>query len=406
MIITDVNFNRISEITEMVTMGQTGYMSILDSQGHYIYHPNRYYLGKKAEFKSIETIVSNGNGSLEVRDKKRELLTYSHSSNLGWTLLTLVPYNELTKGSQVIGKSIFIVTIITLSIAYIIGIFFASSIIRPIKRLQHYLKKVEVGEFNDKIDVESKDEIGMLHQGFNRMVTHLKELLDEIYFTKLNETEMNLRQKEMELRVLQSQMNPHFLYNSLETIRGMALEKDMDDIASMSSALSKLLRYNLKESSHIISVEDELEVCKLYLQIQKYRFEDRLDFDITMPDWALQQKIPKFSLQPIIENCVQHGVDPSFGQTRIQIRALSKSNDYFVIEVEDNGPGFEEGALQSIHYDLQYKDVSKGGSQIGVVNVHRRIEYLFGAGFGLWIESERHKGTKVVIRLPLEGTSK
>jgi two-component system sensor histidine kinase YesM len=406
MIITDVNFNRISEITEMVTMGQTGYMSILDSQGHYIYHPNRYYLGKKAEFKSIETIVSNGNGSLEVRDKKRELLTYSHSSNLGWTLLTLVPYNELTKGSQVIGKSIFIVTIITLSIAYIIGIFFASSIIRPIKRLQHYLKKVEVGEFNDKIDVESKDEIGMLHQGFNRMVTHLKELLDEIYFTKLNETEMNLRQKEMELRVLQSQMNPHFLYNSLETIRGMALEKDMDDIASMSSALSKLLRYNLKESSHIISVEGELEVCKLYLQIQKYRFEDRLDFDITMPDWALQQKIPKFSLQPIIENCVQHGVDPSFGQTRIQIRALSKSNDYFVIEVEDNGPGFEEGALQSIHYDLQYKDVSKGGSQIGVVNVHRRIEYLFGAGFGLWIESERHKGTKVVIRLPLEGTSK
>jgi two-component system sensor histidine kinase YesM len=246
----------------------------------------------------------------------------------------------------------------------------------------------------------------MLHQGFNRMVTHLKELLDEIYFTKLNETEMNLRQKEMELRVLQSQMNPHFLYNSLETIRGMALEKDMDDIASMSSALSKLLRYNLKESSHIISVEGELEVCKLYLQIQKYRFEDRLDFDITMPDWALQQKIPKFSLQPIIENCVQHGVDPSFGQTRIQIRALSKSNDYFVIEVEDNGPGFEEGALQSIHYDLQYKDVSKGGSQIGVVNVHRRIEYLFGAGFGLWIESERHKGTKVVIRLPLEGTSK
>lgn len=403
MIITDINFNRISEITEMVTMGKTGYMSILDSQGHYVYHPDIHELGQKAKFNSLESILENqSHGSFILDNKKRELLTYSYSSNLGWTMLTLVPYNELTQGSQIIRKSIFWVTIIALIITYLIGITFASSIIRPIKRLQKFMRKVETGDFDEQIEVVSKDEIGMLYQGFNRMVIQLKQLLDEIYDTKLKETEMNLRQKEMELHVLQSQLNPHFLYNSLETIRGMALEKDMDDIASMSAALSRLLRYNLKESSQLITVKDELEVCKLYLQIQKYRFEDRLDFSIDLPDWALKQKIPKFSLQPIIENCIHHGVALTFNQTIIQVRALKETTDSIILEVEDNGPGMDEAVLQMIHHDLQFKDITKGGSQIGVVNVHRRIEHLFGSEYGLWIESECKKGTKVSIRLPME----
>lgn len=402
MIITDINFNRISEITEMVTMGKTGYMSILDSQGHYVYHPDTHELGHRAKFHSLESILENqSHGSFILDNKKSELLTYSYSSNLGWTMLTLVPYNELTQGSQIIRKSIFGVTIIALIITYLIGITFASSIIRPIKRLQKFMRKVETGDFNEQIEVVSKDEIGMLYQGFNRMVIQLKQLLDEIYYTKLKETEMNLRQKEMELHVLQSQLNPHFLYNSLETIRGMALEKDMDDIASMSAALSRLLRYNLKESSQLITIKDELEVCELYLQIQKYRFEDRLDFSIDLPDWALKQKIPKFSLQPIIENCIHHGVALTFNQTIIQIRALKETTDSIILEVEDNGPGLDEEVLQMIHHDLQYKDITKGGSQIGVVNVHRRIEYLFGSEYGLWIESECRKGTKVAIRLPM-----
>lgn len=398
MIITDVNFNRIGEITEMVTMGQTGYMSILDSQGHYVYHPMLSQLGKKAE---INSTFSKEHGSLVVEDKEKEFLTYSHSTKLGWTMLTRVPYIELTQSSQGIRKAILLVTIITLIIAYIIGIAFASSIIRPIKRLQQYMRKVEMGKFNETIDVESKDEIGMLQQGFNRMVMHLKMLLEEIYHTKLNETKMDLRQKEMELRVLQSQMNPHFLYNSLETIRGMALENEMDDIAEMSSALSRLLRYNLKESSHTISIKEELEVCALYLQIQKYRFEERLCFEIDIPSWVLEQKIPKFSLQPIIENSVNHGVALSFDQTCIHITVSEETSDSFILEVRDNGPGIDEKILQSILQDLQFKDVTKGGSQIGVVNVHRRIECLFGSGYGLWIESLTRKGTKVSIRLPI-----
>lgn len=401
MIIIDVNFKKIREIANMVTVGRTGYMSILDAKGHYVYHPDLEYLGKKARFESTDDMLSERSGSFSVERENKELLTFSRSDDLGWTMLTLIPYREITQGSHNIRNNILWVTLITLSVAYLLGANFATSIIRPIKRLQQFVKKVEKGDFSDKVIVESRDEIGALSQGFNNMVDRLTQLLDEIYYSKLKETETNLRQKEMELRVLQSQISPHFLYNALETMRGMALEKDMDDIAEISSSLSRLLRYNLKESSPTLSIRDELEVCRLYLQIQKYRFEERLAYEIDMPDWMLDYKIPKFSLQPIIENCIHHGVDPSSGQTCIHIRAYQESEKAYVIQIEDNGPGMEQSLLYSIHHDLAHRDISMGGSQIGVVNVHRRIEYLFGPGYGLWIDSEHQKGTQVCLRLPL-----
>ena len=402
MIIIDVNFKKIREIADMVTVGRTGYMSILDAKGHYVFHPKLNLIGERAPFHTLPTLLSETSGSLLVGDKSKELLTFSRSGDLGWTMLTLVPYQEITQGSQNIRQYILWVALIALCIAYPLGFTFASSIIRPIKRLQRFVKKVERGDFSDKVIVESKDEIGVLSQGFNHMVDRLTKLLEEISDAKLKETEANLRQKEMELRILQSQINPHFLYNALETMRGMALEADMDDIAEIGASLSRLLRYNLKESSPTITVQEELEVCRLYLQIQKYRFEERLDYEIDMPVWTLQNKIPKFSLQPIIENCIHHGVDPSLRQTSIRIRAYKESESKYVIEISDSGPGIEPQRLYSILHDLQYRDISMGGSRIGVVNVHRRIEYLFGQGYGLWIDSEQTKGTKVFIRLPLE----
>jgi two-component system sensor histidine kinase YesM len=173
----------------------------------------------------------------------------------------------------------------------------------------------------------------------------------------------------------------------------------------MSSALSRLLRFNLKESSHTITLKEELEVCKLYLQIQKYRYEDRLDFQLDISEWALEHHIPKFSLQPIIENCVNHGVDCSFAKTIICIRTYQETDQSYVIEIEDDGPGIEEGVLNLINHNLEYRDVTKGGSQIGIVNVHRRIEYLFGPGYGLRVASIPSVGTKISIRLPIENNA-
>ncbi|MEI7026632.1 sensor histidine kinase [Paenibacillus sp. y28] len=399
-IIIDVNFKRLQEIAEKVTIGRSGYMVILDSQGHYVYHPDMNELGKIAQYDSLDLLYRQESGTVVTQMPKREFLTFSHSSFLDWTLVTVMPYDELVKEGAYMGRAILLTVVIALCGAYLLGIGFAASLIRPIRRLQQVMRRVEIGDFSQQVEVESTDEIGQLSYGFNKMIVKLGELLEEIYFSRLRETEMTLRQKETELKVLQSQINPHFLYNSLETIRGMALEKELDDIADMSSSLARLLRYNLRNSSPSVSVRDELQVCELYLRIQKHRFEERLEFEMDIPEWAMDQQIVKFSLQPLVENCIIHGMEPAAGMTRIRITALRIGSAAFGIRIQDTGEGIDSDKLDKIRADLRQKDIMAGGSHIGIVNVHRRISYLFGTDFGMELESRRGQGTTVTVMLP------
>ena len=211
---------------------------------------------------------------------------------------------------------------------------------------------------------------------------------------------MSLAQKEMELKVLQSQINPHFLCNSLETIRGMALEQDMGDIAAMSASLGTLLRYNLKTVSPTVTLREEINFCTVYLRIQQFRFEKNVKYCFAIPEWAMNAMIVKFSLQPLVENCFVHSVGSGPEPTRITISA-SREDDNLVIRVADTGIGMAETMLDKIKNDLATKDITAGGSHIGIVNVHRRIINLFGEGYGVSVDSRPGAGTTVLVRMPL-----
>lgn len=399
MLITDINFKRFQEIADKVSIGRSGVMFILDVQGHYVYNPNPALLGQNANLENLDKLRGNS-GSLITSGK--ELWTYSHSWFLGWTLVTSRPYEEITQGVSHIGRTIFWTTGIALLIAYVLGILVTSSIIQPIRRLQRFMKRVEIGDFSNQIAIESRDEIGMLSRGFNQMVVRLKELLDEAYFSKLRETQMSLRQKEIELKMLQSQINPHFLYNSLETIRGMALEHDMDHIADMSVSVAKLLRYNLKETAPTVPLRSEISVCELYLRIQKYRFEEKIIYEFDIPEWALVQPIVRFSLQPIVENCVVHGLEPSAETTKITIWAeKAPEPDAYLICISDTGKGIDVASLEKLNFEFSQKDTSSDDSRIGILNVHRRIQHICGDVYGLRLQSNEGGGTLVIVRLPL-----
>ncbi|MFJ5715828.1 sensor histidine kinase [Neobacillus sp. NPDC093127] len=402
MIVMDVNFKRFREIAEKVNIGRSGYLSIIDSEGNYVYHPNMSKLGNYADYENLSDILYGNSNSFVTTKGPKELLTYSHSSFLGWTLVTSIPYSELIQGTGFIRQTILFTAIISLVAASLFGIGYAGSIIKPVRRLYSYMKKVEAGDFAGHIQVESKDEIGMLVHGFNTMVIRLQELMDEIYLTKLRETELALRQREIEYKALQSQINPHFMYNTLETIRGMALEHSLDDISSIAASMARLLRYNLNNKGQTVTLEEELRYAEIYLRIQKYRFEDRLVYDMNIPDWAKQQLIPKFVFQPIVENSIIHGTEPTNGVIRITISVFLKpENDSYTIRIQDTGMGISEPILQKINENLEQKDVMEGGPNIGIVNVHRRIHLLFGKNFGLSIESSVEQGVAVDIKLPL-----
>ncbi|HWR39525.1 MAG TPA: histidine kinase [Patescibacteria group bacterium] len=404
VLMIDINFRRIQELAEKVNWGRNRRFYIIDSIGHYVYHPDVTQLGNKAVFAGAETLMQKnpGAGSLTTPGKDPRLLTYSYSENLGWTSYTLVSLGELLKGATYIGKTIFGTVAVALGIAYLLGAYLAATIIRPVRRMQGFVKRVETGDFSGRLPVESNDELGQLSQGFNNMVQRLKDLLEEVYFSRLRETEASLRQKEMELKILQSQINPHFLCNSLETIRGMALDKDMDDIASMSASLSQLLRYNLKNASPTVMLREEIKFCEVYLRIQQFRFDKQVSYRFDIPEWAWDLNVVKFSLQPLVENCFLHAVEKDGCPTEILI-AVTKENDaVWRIEVIDTGVGIAPDLLCQIRSGLARNACSSAdGTRIGVCNVHCRIVNLYGEDYGVQVYSQVGEGTRVVVRLPL-----
>ncbi|MEH7235042.1 cache domain-containing sensor histidine kinase [Bacillus sp. JJ1562] len=398
MLILDVNYRRMHDIVNRVRPGHSGYLYILDDSGRYVYHPNNEKIGEMAS--STERNIDASDHYF--LNKKEDLfLTWSKSDVLNWQFVTHIHYSELMQGANSIRNTLFFTSIVFIIIAYLMSLGLATSLIKPLKRLHRFIRKVEVGDFTGKVPVVSKDEIGMLTHGFNNMVEKLDVLMDEVYTSKLKEIEMNLRQKETELKMLQAQINPHFLYNSLDTIRGMALERDMDDISIMVESLAQLLRYNIKEEAATVTIKQELLIGEKYLKIQKYRFEEKLTYHFDIPNELLEKKIAKFTLQPLLENCIVHGLEPQNGHTNITIRSEILDSDVFVIKISDTGPGIDEEQLKKIRNLLNSDLTNDTVNHIGIMNVHKRIKHLFGNEFGIFINSSLTSGTTVGVKLPL-----
>ncbi|MEI4768651.1 sensor histidine kinase [Psychrobacillus sp. FJAT-51614] len=402
MLIIDINFKRIEEISKMVTLGKDGYFFILDSEGHYVYHPKYSKLGNKVEFMQLTNLESGKSGSVLIDNNRKELVSYSLSPKLGWSFFTAAPYQDLRVGIQQIRTAITWTIFISLIFAYLVGFYSISkSIVRPIHRLRSFMKEVEIGHLNGRVKVESNDEIGQLTAGFNKSVERLSNLLEEVYVSKLKEAEMTLNKTETELKMLQSQINPHFLYNSLETIRGMALEEGRENIANISSSLGKLLRYNLRNSLPTVSLREEIKFCEMYLKIQMIRFEDRFEYFFDIPDDVMDFDVVKFSLQPIVENCFMHSIGENSKKIKITINAQLLSKSSFNIRITDTGVGIKEEVLKELKEKLRNNSTSLGGQHIGIMNVHQRIRYLFGSEYGITINSTRGLETEVNIHLPI-----
>ncbi|MDU4962485.1 MAG: sensor histidine kinase [Sporomusaceae bacterium] len=402
LLIIDINFRRLQDIARGVNVWRNGQFFILDSQGHYVYDRNEDLLGKPAELPYLGELYQEEEGTFVSGDASR-LTTFSYSYYLNWKFVATIPYLEISKRAAQVGQTTAVTAAGALVLAYLMGLAFAQTIVRPLRRLQSYMKNVEVGQFNEKMAVESDDEIGELTRGFNRMTERLSALMEEVYFSKLRETESMLRHKELELKLLQSQVDPHFLTNSLETIRGMALAGGNEAVASMAALLGTLLRYNLRNTAPMVTLREELHFCQVYLQIQEYRFGKHCDCRYIIPGWSLELPVVKFSLQPLLENCLLHGRWPDGRPLAILIDADCQERD-LIIRVVDNGVGMDAVRLEELRVSLQKADPGPAVGSIGLRNLHRRIVNLFGEHYGLALESGPGAGTAVTIRLPVGET--
>lgn len=302
----------------------------------------------------------------------------------GWKTFTIANIDNIFPQSQVLKDSItFIVIILTVNV-FVLIILISNILTRPVNQLIRKLDLVEEDNYYIQINHKRKDEIGRLIDAINYMMRKIKKLVIEVY-------EKDLEQQKAELKALQAQINPHFLYNTLDSINWMLLSKEDYDTSKVVVSLGEIMKYAIDNNNMFVPLEEELSYLESYLTIQKNRLEEKLEYSIEYDNSVSHINVPKLIIQPIVENAVIHGMEEK-DSINISVKAFS-DNKVVRIIVLDNGKGMEETELRKIEEGVN-------NSSIGIQNVNRRLELFYGSEYRLLIESRINEGTKVIYRIP------
>ncbi|VBB05716.1 signal transduction histidine kinase internal region [Lucifera butyrica] len=365
-----------------------GSIFIIDGNKRICSHKDKAMLGKIA--RELDGIELAPDYSFSKRYINGELQYISCSPPLknGWRLVSVIPANHYQREIINLRNSIVLVAILITILAVFLAVLIARSISRPISKLSMAMAQFGQGNLTVHCPVGSKDEVGQLGASFNNMVENIHHLMQVLY-------DEQLLKRDAELKSLRMQINPHFLYNTLETINWMARMKGADEVGDMAKSLGDLMRATIS-GKDFISLQEELKGLRSYLNIQKYRYGDKFDAVIHIPEELQGLFIPKLIVQPIVENAICHGIEPALTNCTIKVSARVREA-VLVIEVEDDGVGMTAEAYEAIREHCD----SDSHSGIGINNVKRRITTLFGEEYGLSLQSEPGRGTKITIRLPV-----
>lgn len=330
------------------------------------------------------------------RDVNHQLIVASKLPFGGWTIWSRTPDADLNVELAQTQHFLFIAVAALIIVSALIASIVSRTISLPLKRMIREMKRVESGDFNGTLNVTSYREINQLTASFNRMVLRISELIERVKISSVSE-------KNAELHALQTQVNPHFLYNTLDMIYWMLDEKGDDRLGEVVLSLSRMFRYSSHwESGMEVTLREELEQTGHYLTIILTRLDGRLTVDFDIDEHWKEFKLPKMTLQPIIENAVKHGLEPLDRPGRLQVYAEPHER-YWSLVVKDNGVGMSEAAQNALTDRLQGRrpdgDGSAGG--IGILNLQSRLQHMYGEAYGIRVESEPGLGTTVFLDLPL-----
>ncbi|GLI86289.1 sensor histidine kinase YesM [Rossellomorea marisflavi] len=355
-----------------------------------------FYQNPDSEIGAINTPEKErGEGYQNERINGKDYMsTYVHSRFSDLTYYHFLPFSDITQQNAVV-KSIMVLTFLSMFILSIIVSRKAAEFIsKPLEDLSRNMKEVQSGDFEhtlERLDSDNEDEIGLLHSNFRIMIDKINDLIKENY-------KKQLMIKETEYKALQAQINPHFLYNTLDSINWMARINQQKKISVMVEALGNMMRNIISKKEALVTLKDEMEIVKHYITIQEYRFENRLNFAFHSLLDLESHSIPKLSIQPIVENAIAHGLEEMTSQCDITIYMFPKAKDIEIV-IEDNGPGMTEERIDAIYRG----EIHSKSSGIGLKNIIERIKLMFGEEYGVRIESTPGVGTKVKIIIPYSG---
>ncbi|WP_276354342.1 sensor histidine kinase [Cohnella caldifontis] len=372
---------------------------IADRQGRIVYDTGSGRIGMPVTENLKLTAKDRESGYKVIRENGRRYLVTSTSLNAApWDIYSK---NDLAKLLSD-GWKMRMYTLLFLLVSFVLAILAAQmlsvGLVTPIKRLKNAMVKVSQGYMGVQAGRLSQDEIGELGRYFNEMIARIKYLIEQVYQAELHE-------REAKLTALQAQINPHFLYNTLETINSIAAVEGVTKVSDIARALSDMFRYSTKAGGLKVFVFDEIRHIRNYLDIVSIRFEDKLSVHIDIPDELLYYKMIKLVFQPIVENAVFHGIETKRGRGELRIDARKEKED-LIFRIRDNGTGMTEEQLAAIRKRLADpvpQEQNEGGSgKVGIKNVHDRIRFYYGEAYGISLEGSLDEGTTVTVRIPAQ----
>lgn len=396
VILINLNMNKITEICNSFQEKQENFICIINDKGELVYEQQngreRFAFDEKENCQELNTALGKTKEScfrLNYRGEKY-LVTRTDMKTTGWTLVSMVPYKSVMAETMAISGVMILAVASTLIVTLLLLNRILTGVVKPLKKLEKYMVQVNPDNMDQRMEILTDDEIGHLSMKFNQMMDRIRNLKEQV----IEEQE---DKRKYELQALQAQINPHFLYNTLDSIIWMAETND-SNIVAMTEALAKLFRISLNKGNEEISLERELEHVKNYLIIQSMRYADKFTYEISAEPGVERCRTIKLILQPIVENCIYHGIKKKRGTGKITIRAYRREQN-LIIEVSDDGCGMPEEICRKILSDeIESENIS--GSGIGVKNVNERIQLRFGKKYGLSYSSEEGVGTTVTYVLP------
>ncbi|MFP7335942.1 sensor histidine kinase [Shouchella clausii] len=371
--------------------GGSGEMLLVDGSNRILSHRDSEQIG--ATFSPMAQ-VQNASGA-NVIELENETYIYADYplSYTGWKLVSVNPYKQAISKMNRLFDTVFFAQLISFVVFFLLLTSVLKTVTSPLVHLGHIATKVQSGKLNVRADIQSQDEIGRLSHSFNQMLDHINEMINEI-------TETQARKRQAELAMLQAQINPHFLFNVLNSIRMKVMRKGDDESAEMISSLSKLLRMTIDKDKGMIPLQEEVEIVNDFVKLMNMRQREKVRLLIDVSAKANAEMIPRFILQPIIENSMIHGLNQCAGT--ISLKAYSNEQCFFII-IKDNGQGMNEETLKQVRKSLTFQAEASmaihinGFSNLGISNVYERMRMTFADTFNMDIESVEGLGTKVVM---------
>ncbi len=393
VLLIDLNFNAIQEISDSAAFAANGYIYFISNDGELIYHPygNEIESGTFSEDLAIveDTVWGTVISEFEGRSRLTVIMTVNQTR---WRIVGVAYMDELLGGYNIFRVLILVLSVFLILLSIPVANIIAKRLTLPIRRLEQEMKKVQEGDFDISPPSGGSAEVQSLSSSFMLMVSRTEELMKRI-----KTTEAVKRQRELD--ALQAKINPHFLYNTLDSVIWMAETGDNEGVVRMVSSLARLFRISIAKGRDIITLREELQHVRSYMDIQSMRYKDKFTYSITLPDELQEAPVIKLIIQPIVENSIYHGIKMLQDEGRIDIEAHSDGSTLW-IRVSDNGVGMTDERLRSIldrSADHQHKE---GGNGIGMLNIDERIKLTYGEEYGLEIESELDAGTTVTVKLP------